>query len=358
MAEATAGIVDEVDGLRAVAAEWDALAVAARRPYAAPGWALAWWDHMRPAGADLRAVLVRDGGRMVAIAPLYAQDGRYAPLAGGYASNVEPLAEPGREAEVATAIAGALAQAEPRPRALVLAQQGAAPNWPALLCEGWPDAAPWEQLRATESSPWTALDGLDYDGWLAKRSGSFRRELRRKRKRLDAASARFRLATAETLERDVGELLRLHRARLERRGGTLLADDRNERVLVAAGRALLPADRLRLLSLEIDGAVVGSQLLVAAGGEVCAWNSGFDEAYSDYSPVMQCLLHALEDALARGDRRMSLGAGDNPYKQRLADAEDRLTSHLLLPRGRGHVRARAGAIARDRLRGLRRRLRR
>ena len=67
-----AELVDDPARLQAVRGAWDALAVELGRPYCAPGWMLAWWDHARPPRALLRTVLVRDGDELVAVAPFYA----------------------------------------------------------------------------------------------------------------------------------------------------------------------------------------------------------------------------------------------------------------------------------------------
>jgi CelD/BcsL family acetyltransferase involved in cellulose biosynthesis len=348
-----ARLVDDLDELRSAAAAWDGLAVAARRPYAAPAWALAWWEHMRPASARLSAVLVEDGGELIGIAPFYADGRDLRLLAGDFAGNVEPLAARGRETEVARAVAAVIGAGDPR--MVVLSQQGADPDWPELLIGVWPGGrGPQRQPGRGDPCPYVTLDGPDLDGWMASKSGSFRRDIRRHRKRLDEAGGSIRAATAETLERDVSELLRLHRERLADRG-TLLSEDGNQPALVAAGRELLAAGRFRLLSMEIDGVTVGSQLLVAAGGEVCAWNSGFDEAYAKQSPIMQLLIHALEDAIERGERRLSLGPGGQEYKSRLADGDDELVSCTLIPHGRGYLRGRLRKGLRSRAAAVRHR---
>src|SRR5689334_12689590 len=46
---ASAGeLITDLRGLEALAGEWDALAVAASKPAAAPAWALAWSRHVAP----------------------------------------------------------------------------------------------------------------------------------------------------------------------------------------------------------------------------------------------------------------------------------------------------------------------
>src|SRR3712207_9034472 len=69
-----------------------------RSPYCAPGWLLPWWKHVAPEGAVLRIVSVRDGDRLVGIAPFYAVRRRarvcvWALLAGDITSRIEPRSE-------------------------------------------------------------------------------------------------------------------------------------------------------------------------------------------------------------------------------------------------------------------------
>ncbi len=99
-----------------------------------------------------------------------------------------------------------------------------------------------------------------------------------------------------------------------------------------------------MLLLEVDGKAVGAQVIVAAGAEASAWNSGFDEDYASLSPSMQCILHCVRDAFERGQRTMSLGPGEQAYKARLADRGTDLVTHTLVPRGPGYAGAR-GRIA-------------
>jgi CelD/BcsL family acetyltransferase involved in cellulose biosynthesis len=121
--------------------------------------------------------------------------------------------------------------------------------------------------------------------------------------------------------------------RLAGLGGTSLPDEGVDRMLLDVAGEQLSHGRFRLLSLELEGETIAAQLLLAAGREISAWNSGFDEAHSRHSPSMQCLVHALADASDRGERTMSLGPGGQDYKYRLSDWEDCVRSSVIAPRG-------------------------
>jgi len=331
------GRPDEVDLVRL---QWGELAVRAERPFSTPAWALSWWDNLRPNGAELRVVAMSEGNRLVGLLPLFCRRRSYLPLGTGLAPS-EPLVEAGREREVAESAAQGLAQAEPRPATIRLDFRDDGADWAGLLGEAWPDGAVWPWRRTAVPVPGVDL-GEGFEDWLSGKSSSFRREMKRKRRKMGELGASFRYATPETLDRDVGEFMRLHRGRLAGQGGTKLTDPGVEGALVAVGREMLASDRFRLLCLDLDGMTIGAQVLLVAGREVSAWNSGFDESYAKLSPSIQCIVQALEDASAKGERTMDLGPGAQDYKYRLSNREVSFDSHLLVPPGHPVARLRVG----------------
>jgi CelD/BcsL family acetyltransferase involved in cellulose biosynthesis len=324
-------------------ADWDALAVASDRPYSTPAWIKSWWENLRPGRSRLCVVFVTDAGRLVGVGPFCAVGDGYFP-AGRGAAAAEPLAAPGMQEGVGAAIAAALAAEERAPARLELSFHRSSGDWATAIGRSWKGRPAWHRLQAENAVPYVDL-GDGFDVWMQAKSSSFRREARRKRKRLDQAGAEFRYSEEASLERDVTELMRLHRQRQAGQGGTALTDSGVERMLVGLGRRLLESDRFRLLCLEVDGTFIAGQLLLSTGSEFSAWNSGFDEDYSALSPSMQCLIRALEDASERGEQGMNLGPGGQDYKLRLADSTDTLEAHLIVPPGPRHalVRLRIGA---------------
>src|SRR5215208_3358659 len=101
-------VATEPAAAHAAVPEWDALAVAAGRPFSAPVWMLAWWEHLAPPEAALRLVLVREGDSLLGVVPCHlASTATRVPvlrlLGAGFTARMEPLARPGRESEVARA---------------------------------------------------------------------------------------------------------------------------------------------------------------------------------------------------------------------------------------------------------------
>src|SRR5436309_11631377 len=99
-----AEVIDDLSLLGRWEAEWDALAVAAGRPFSAPAWMLPWWRHAAPRGAQLRVVLVLEEDRLVGVGPFFADRAygglaRYRVLAATRSYRAEPLSAPGRQDE-------------------------------------------------------------------------------------------------------------------------------------------------------------------------------------------------------------------------------------------------------------------
>ena len=343
----TAEVLDTLEKVEPTVAGWDQLAVSASKPYSAPAWLLAWWRNAAPKDARLAVIVVRDGERIVGVAPFWAERRTpgvwdYSLLGTDITSRIEPLAESGALAEVATAVAAALAGADPYPDLIRLEGVPSDSPWPAYLMSAWPGKRrPWLHKRPSTGAPTVALDADDLDAWLGKRSSNFRQQMRRGRRKLEKQGATFRVTeTPEELERDLAEFARLHHARWDWRGGSMSLRDGTDRMLREAGAALLADGRFRLASIELDGKVINSQLFVAAGGEVSYWNGGFDDAYAALKPSYMGLVDAISRALDAGDQRLDLGPGEQEYKYRFSQGQDTLEWLMMIPPGPRYALAR------------------
>ena len=332
-----AELLDDLDAVRPLVAAWDALAVRAGQPYCAPAWMLAWWRNVAPPDARLRVAVARDGDELVGIAPCWA---RRVPvgveslrlLGAGTSSRVEPVAVPGREREAAEALAGALAGAVPPPASVVFDGVCVDSSWPERLAAGWPGGRAGRVHRQLViPAPTLRLEGRTHEEWLAGRSGQFRSQLRRARRKLEAQGGAFRLSEGERLEADLDAFARLHHARWSGRGGSDALNAHVELMLLEAARELAPSGRLRLWMIDVDGRPISAQLFVAAGGEAAYWLGGFDEEFASLKPSLLALWDAVQDSFARGERRVDLGAGGQEYKYRFADGEDSLAWMTFVP---------------------------
>jgi CelD/BcsL family acetyltransferase involved in cellulose biosynthesis len=344
-----ARIVTDAEQARALADGWDALAVAAGRPYCAPAWMLAWWRHVEPPRSELCVVAVEDGDELVGLAPCYVISDTGLPvlrmLGAGFNAGLEPLAVAGREGEVAEAIAGALAVREERLAVLSLEGLPGGRPWPGLLAMRWPGRTGAKLSPSfAMPAPYIDLSEGGYAGWLERRSSKTRAQLRRSRRGLEQAGATLRLAETDEHERVVPELMRLYRGRFE--GSERLAPP-VERMLIEAGAELGPAGRYLLWVLESEQGIVGANLVLRAGDTTSGWGGGFDEAWARHSPSMGIVAASVEHAAANGVRRMDMGEGAPPWKLRLADGDAGLQWALVFPRGRRYVQARLWAAPRS-----------
>lgn len=340
-------LIVELERARAVAGEWDALAVGCGMPMSSPGWMLSWFRHLAPAAAELRIVVVRDRGRVIGVVPLFVEGGRvaggrsYRLLADDLGTVVGPVALPDREWEVAEAAARLLSTPELRPDSLELGPVPASSPWPMAFRERWPGWMRPLAYRRWKSAHFVSLQGGSFEVWFAERSGHFRSQSRRRLKRFEEAGGTFRLADARSVGADLGTFAKLHAGRWEGRGRSRLVV-RGEGVIDAlteAADTLLADGRFRLLMLELDGRPICAQINLAAGGEVVGFSFGWDEHYRRLSPPLLGLLHVIEDSCARGERRIDLGWGGNPYKDRFATGTNAVICETLLPPGTQLARA-------------------
>lgn len=344
-------LVEDAAALEPLIPAWDDLAIALRLPYCAPAWQLAWWHHVAPEGAQLRVIAAWDGERLAGLAPFYAEPGplgtwRYALLSAPQNARVEPLAAAADRREAAAAFASVLAGANPHPSRIALSQMPADSPWPGWLRELWPDGRPLLHCEVTVPAPTVSLTAENLDAWLASRSPNFRSQIRRSKRKLKDLGGTSRVTTLDELDHDLAEFARLHHARWNWRGGSDGMPPGMDRMLADASRAMVPDGRLRIVSIHIDGRAITTVLLVAAGGEASFWNGGFDESFSSYRPGIVGLIEAISMAIAVGDQRLDLGPGAAYYKLRLADGGDELSTWVLVPPGRGALRARAIVAAR------------
>jgi CelD/BcsL family acetyltransferase involved in cellulose biosynthesis len=210
-------------------------------------------------------------------------------------------------------------------------------SWPLALAEQWPSRIrPLLRRYYTQSSPTVSLTQGSFDDWLGGKSSNFRSQMRRMRRRFAEAGGTGRFSTPETLHDDIGELVRLHAGRWEGRGDSSIVrgGERLAAAFEAVGRVLLDDGGFRLHILELDGEAISAQLFAAGGADVIYYNGGWDERHAQFKPAMLGILDAIEDAFERGQTRMDLGPGAQPYKLRFADGTDPLAWYVLIPPGR------------------------
>jgi CelD/BcsL family acetyltransferase involved in cellulose biosynthesis len=332
-------LVTSVEALERHADAWDRLAMRRRRPYCSPAWMLSWWRHAAPEGAQLRSVLVFENETLVGVAPFYAMRRRgvieYSLLAASVCGGIEPLAEPGREAECAALVGSRISAASPTPSLIRLAQTPRGSAWPGLLRDAWPAAPPLLVHEQSIPAPFIERNGQTFEQYFSERTANFRAECRRHRRQFESRGMVQRMArSGAEAERDLRSFAALHYSRWEARGGTGALRPALERMLESTARELVDSGRMRIVALDVGTETASVQIFVAAGGEVAYWLGGFDEQWAAFGPGNLAVLTAVEDFFSRGEERFDLGPGGQRYKYRFATGEGWYDCHLLIPKGR------------------------
>jgi CelD/BcsL family acetyltransferase involved in cellulose biosynthesis len=317
--------------------DWDALAEAARLPSMTWSWVTGWLQHLAPPDALPRIVAVQDDQRLVGLAPFFVTRGAgsradFRLPSGDFGGQAEPLAEPGREWEVAEAITAVLSEASPRPDTIALDALPICSHWVTTLRHSWPGSVqPFVRWHVVNGSLSTSVAGHTLDSWLATKSSHFRERARKARRRFERAGGTHRLATPDTIEADVATLMRLHATRWQANVSSVTRRTAEISAMLRAVGRTVGSDRFRLRVLELDGEPVCAYLAIAAGGELLGLTGGWDERWGRLSPFLVYAVYLIEDAVERGDLRIDLGPGTQAYKNRVAEANNPVGSAILLP---------------------------
>ena len=342
MTSLSARLITDIEELAGLSEPWRELAHACSCPAALPGWQLAWWRHLAPEGAALRAVAVfGDDDRLVGLAPFFVNPGRrvdYRLLGAGITRRMRPLARPDFEIVVARETAGELARATPAPDLVAFEGVDSTPSWSQLFSGVWSGHfKPWRYVSSTHPGPAIDATDGDYEAWLSSRSHNLRRQLRVAQRRADEIGARITpVASKQACERALLDFRRLHLARWEHRGGSAFEENAFEMIGEAA-RVLVPANEMRIFTLETAQDTLAVLLALVAGRYVLLFSYGFDEAYAQISPIHLTTLAVVEDAFKRRDRRIDFGGGSERHKQRFANSDTPVSWEGLVIRSRRYL---------------------
>ncbi|WP_116709673.1 GNAT family N-acetyltransferase [Actinomycetospora cinnamomea] len=297
---------------------WRALAEAQGNAFTTPEWYAAYARHY---GHDAPpfVVRVRDAdGTLAGLLPL-CRSGRTVRFAGANVGDrFGPVAQPGREAEVARAAAGALGR-----EAVVLHNVDAGAPWVAALGDGLRGRVSATRLRGGVL-PYVPLTGHTWETFLGARSRNFRQQVRRKERALvEGQGAVYRATSSpDEVRRDVAEFFRLHAARWDdREGGSTITSPTVHAFHDDFAAAALARGWLRMTFLEISGEAVAALYAWRIGGRYAYFQAGFDPAWAERSVGLVLMAHTVREAIAEGADEYDLLLGDETYKARFATDE-------------------------------------
>jgi CelD/BcsL family acetyltransferase involved in cellulose biosynthesis len=315
---------------------WRALAEAQGNAFTTPEWYAAYARHY---GQDAPpfVVRVRDAdGTLAGLLPLCRDakrsrehadrgagpsvlSGRTVRFAGANVGDrFGPVAQPGREAEVARAAAGALGR-----EAVVLHNVDAGAPWIAALGDGLRGRVSSTRLRGGVL-PYVPLTGHTWDTFLGARSRNFRQQVRRKERALvEGQGAVFRATTSpDEVTRDVAEFFRLHAARWDdREGGSTITSPTVHAFHSDFAAAALARGWLRMSFLCVDEKAVAALYAWRIGGRYAYFQAGFDPVWAEKSVGLVLMAHTVRSAIEEGAEEYDLLLGDETYKARFATDE-------------------------------------
>ena len=340
--------VSYTSSLECVKAEdWRALAERAGHVFATREWLLTWWRHYGGARPQ-HAGLVRTGGELVAILPLYEWWRHGVPVlrfvGHGPSDQLGPISAPLFEPGARAAVEDAL-EAIPLRRFVLLAEHLAGDQRFGNLTGA--------RFLYREASPVLRLERASWDEFLQERGRNFRHQVRRfPRKLAELGEVSYRLASdPERLPRDLDTLFRLHRQRWAGEPTPFLLAAPFHREFATQA---LRQGWLRLWFLEIDGRPVAALHGFRFAGAESAYQAGRDPAFHRHPVGFVLLAHALREALADGVGEYRLLRGGAAYKERFATSDSGLDTYGL-PRGAsGRFLLSAASAAKGRSLGVRR----
>jgi CelD/BcsL family acetyltransferase involved in cellulose biosynthesis len=288
------------------AAQWDRLVDLA--PLPSP-FLRSWWL-IGTAAADRRFVLAVQDARLLGGLALEQKRRLGLPFltmmgAGPLCpDHLDLLADRGQEEAVITSVSAWLRRPGPR----LLGLEGIPAD--SLLMKALPAPVHHELLAV---APWAAL-AADPDAYLAARSATFRKNLRRASSRLAAEGANHRVNRGPSVIRSLDTLRRLHGAQWESRSRFLPSFDR----FAAACRLAVEVDEVAVHELAVDQTVIAIMVIFEVAGRVSLYQSArlTDFRWRDATTVL--LAAIIRDACRRGFTEVDFLRGNETYKNNFA----------------------------------------
>jgi len=152
------------------------------------------------------------------------------------------------------------------------------------------------------------------------------KRLKRRKNRLDATKAvEFKICRTQS-EIDVAfdALVRLHMLRWKTRGHTGSFGSEDYRLFHQnLVRELLLREQLWLITLEVEGVIVGVEYAFLYKQTLMFFQTGFDPEFAHLSPGHVLMTYAIKTAIESGVERIDMLKGDYQYKASYANEEVR-----------------------------------
>ena len=288
-----------------------------RSIFLTPEWQETWWDEFGADG-ELRLIAVGPPDAPLGLAPLRLRDGALSFLGDTDLFDYHDFiaADPAFH----PALFDCLEREDWRTMTLDSVPEGS----PTLRL--LPEAARARgcavEIEDEDVAPGVALPPT-WDDYLASLRKKDRHELRRKLRRLESAGeVRVRLATPDSIERDLALFNDvMAESREEKRD--FLSPER-ESFFRGIARRMQSAGYLRLFLLEMDGDPAAAVLAFDYDDKRLLYNSGYRQKYTDLAAGLMLKALCVKDAIEQGLTYFDLLRGGEPYKHRLGAADARV----------------------------------
>lgn len=318
-------VLDDPALIGGIESAWRDLACGAESsaPFMQPEWIKAWW-HVFGQPGQLRIVTVWNGARLVGVLPLMLSlEKRYGlpvrrlgALANDHSPRVDVLIAPDVKG-VTEAIWRHIAATRREwdifevPRLL-----SKSPTLECLSQQARTDGFRFGLWQA-ELSPFIDLR-TKWKSYLAERSKGFRRDIRRKWRRLTQLGhpALEIVVQPSAVAAALQVACEIEADGWKGRGGSAMQSIANVRSFyerLAEGMA--ERDMLRLHFLTLDGERIAFDLSIEVGGRIYSLKSGYRDAQAAASPGLMLLLLIVEHYMAQGKHEIDLLGEDDHFKR-------------------------------------------
>lgn len=319
-------VVASIEHARELRAPWSDLAERAldREPFLTPEWLLAWWEAF--GAGTMKLVLIWADGRLIGVGPFAVENqriwGRSRRVlrfwSNSYSNRTNVVLDRDRAPGAAAALVDYLFDG---PRDWDVARFG------PVLADGRATEAFMGALLATgrkagvrgaHASPYLALPN-SWDALEARLGGSYRRSLRRKARKAEAAGGVEVTLEGRSVE-DVEDAFRIDRNAWQHRAGTGIGSQPEiEQFYRALAEHASERGWLRMAYLSAGGTPVCYELNLEYHGVLYNLKLGYDAEHADLSPGLVLKRKVLEQAIRDGLKEYDFLGEEEPYKMRWAD---------------------------------------
>ena len=295
-------------------------------------WQTTWWRHLGRERGPLYILAAREGGRLVAIAPLYLSEdgGKVLQVVGciEVSDYLDLIMETGREEAVYADFLRWLAGPDaPWWDMVDLCNQPSASLSYTLLPQMAEQAGYAVEVFQEDVCPVIALPGGGPEAWDAyletldkKERHEIRRKLRRVEREAPDAVIRF-VGGGEDLPAAVDAFIALHRnSRADKHS---FMTEQMQAYFRAIAATLAAKGWLQLSFLEVNGAAVATYFCFDYQDAILVYNSGYDpQGVPQLSPGWVLLARVIQRAIELGRNRFDFLQGDEDYKHRFGGVDE------------------------------------